>query len=100
MWGRVSPEASRTGVAVQGLHWDPPTISAEQSFSACTAGARLGQTPHAALCKILTTLPSQGAWKETRGQVSGFILFWLTQTQRIQEYPGMSGSALGTMVST
>lgn len=32
---------------MQGLHWDPPTISAEQSFSACTAGARLGQTPHA-----------------------------------------------------
>lgn len=75
-------------MAVQGLHWDPPTISAEH-LPRAQLGPGRDRHLTAALCKILTALPSQGAWKETRGQVSGFILFWLTQTQRIQKYPGI-----------
>lgn len=75
---------------VEGFHWDPLTVSPEWSFALCAAGSWLGQTPHTMHSAKDSDLPSLGAWKRTLGQVTGLLLFRLTQTKGIQEYERIS----------
>lgn len=79
---------------MEGLHWDPLTISAEWSFTLCAAGAWLGLTPHTMRFLKDSDVPSLEGRERTPGQMAEFILFWLTMTKGIQAYQSIYKSAL------